>query len=66
MIEGKLIRIFWYNLYQQDASSFFLVVHFLRTSQLNCLTLNNFGIGNLLGSFSKSMRVRTKHWKDSC
>ncbi|AES81372.2 hypothetical protein MTR_7g092030 [Medicago truncatula] len=35
--------------------------HFIRTPQLSVLDLEQFGMGDLPGSFPVSVRVRTKH-----
>ena len=41
--------------------------HSIRTPHLSVLDLEQFWMGDLLGSFPKSVRLRTKHAKkDSC
>jgi len=60
MVEGILIRIVWYYLYQQDASSLGSPFHKNSTVKRACLGVV-FGWVTCREVFPVSVRVRTKH-----
>jgi len=61
MIEGRLIRIVWYYLYQHNAFIFDGSFHKNSTVKRTCSTSINFGMSDLQENFLESVRLRIKH-----